>query len=541
MSDLHHFILVEGVNLYANIYDTDQLSVIRGSSFLYKDAIETIKESFKDHVVCISSGASSGLFLLKGGDAAQTVAAIKSKLTTPDSNQPFHLLTFMVVHTKANDLLAAKEQLYTQLRLGQLQSLTLQPDRETTGKGQFSTIPCGLSGSRIAASYEKTIQSDNKKTLSASIFQRWNYGRDSKKNYYAQQVNDTELQSWLDHFGFAEDIDTLCKVDAQKLNNKMAVVYLDGNGFSARQRKFLESAGGEVHQQITNQKAFDDTIQAQRKQFLTETLRYLLPKQWNDMIRLETLLWGGDEMLLVMPAWEGFDFLQRFFAFNWHLANGEIGGDTTLTHAAGIVFCQANTPIRIIQKLARELADGVKDISRKENGWDYLVLESVDYPTNESLSGYFKERYGEILAKCRKGLLPATPDWEQQKVELDDFLSGNAISRGQLYQIVQAIKLSYHPDKGEGAGESNSHSWAAVIRLEEKALLAHPQAQAEHRMFEVSEDKAFLQSSLPDKAKVWFGIEDFDNPQQRAWCWIHLLELWDYLIPRQNEKAQEGQ
>ena len=31
----HHFLLVEGVNLYANIYDTDQLSVIRGSSFLY--------------------------------------------------------------------------------------------------------------------------------------------------------------------------------------------------------------------------------------------------------------------------------------------------------------------------------------------------------------------------------------------------------------------------------------------------------------------------------------------------------------------------
>ena len=35
-----HYILVEGINIYANVFDTNQLSVIRGSSFLLKRAID---------------------------------------------------------------------------------------------------------------------------------------------------------------------------------------------------------------------------------------------------------------------------------------------------------------------------------------------------------------------------------------------------------------------------------------------------------------------------------------------------------------------
>ena len=57
----HHFLLVEGVNLYANIYDTDQFSVIRGSSFLYKDAITHHPKSICGWSKPVSTGASSGL------------------------------------------------------------------------------------------------------------------------------------------------------------------------------------------------------------------------------------------------------------------------------------------------------------------------------------------------------------------------------------------------------------------------------------------------------------------------------------------------
>ncbi|HPQ94483.1 MAG: hypothetical protein KDI44_09145 [Thiothrix sp.] len=551
MSESQCFILVEGINLYANIYDTDQLSVIRGSSFLYKDAIETLKDAFKGRMTCISSGASSGLFQpLAEQHAGPLVSAIEKFLAAPDCQ--YRLLTFMVVEAEATTLLEAKEKLYARLRLKQLQSLSLQPDRSAVEAGAFNSTPCGLSGNRIAAHHKRKIQGDKDKVLSDSVFQRWEYGRDAKKHYYAALLDDSGLKTQLEKSDFANDIETLCKDERQKLNQKMAVVYLDGNDFSTHQRNFIQS-GNTVREQIERQQCFDTAIQQQRRQFLTETLQYLLPKQRGDVIRLETLLWGGDEMLLVMPAWEGFDFLQRFFAFGWQLPDGEGGADKPLTHAAGIVFCQANTPIRIIQKLARELAEDIKElkngqgdpIGRQQNGWDYLVLESVDYPTNESLSGYFAERYGKTLADSRPGWLPAIDGWDRQRGELEALLTGKAVTRGQLHRIVQAIRRYPDPGKGEDDKACVAHAWVEVITLEGGVLAeAHPQEQAERRLFEVSEGQTFLKT-LPDRARVWFGVESFDDPKQRAWFWIHLLELWDYLIPCQqpdgNEKPQEGQ
>ena len=131
MSELQYFILVEGINLYPNIYDTDQLSVIRGSSFLYKEAIEVVSREFAARMKCVSSGASSGLFLVPNGeeDINQLVGDIEAELTHPDKHR-FHLLTFMAVHAQAAGLLQAKEKLLAALRLKQLQSLTPRWDRQ---------------------------------------------------------------------------------------------------------------------------------------------------------------------------------------------------------------------------------------------------------------------------------------------------------------------------------------------------------------------------------------------------------------------------
>ena len=78
-------------------------------------------------------------------------------------------------------------------------------------------------------------------------------------------------------------------------------------------------------------------------------------------VRIETLLWGGDELIWVVPAWCGMEAVQFFFDnTNTKDAVWEVNG-RRLTHAAGVVFCSCRAPIRSVVKLAKELAESVKD------------------------------------------------------------------------------------------------------------------------------------------------------------------------------------
>lgn len=566
----HHFLLVEGVNLYANIYDTDQLSVIRGSSFLYKDAVTHIQKEFAEYLEPVSTGASSGLFCLKA-QATQTIGEVAKKVAQKlRDHEDFRYLTFGVEHCEAASLQQAKEQLWTQLRTHQLQKLTMQPDWSGNGDYQFGQASCDLAGTRIVANHKQKIQGKDR-NLSSSVCRRWNYGREKRHSYYHDLLTH-DLQEILKDYDFAEDINTLCadpnypledgkppEFDPEipimypKLAGKMAVVYIDGNQFSDRQREFMThytQNGKSLETEIKAQQRFDTTIQGLRNRFLQQVVKELVDEERSTAInplghrrhnkqrkifRLETLLWGGDEMLLVMPAWKGMDFLQRFFAFDWKLD----GVEKPLTHAAGIVFCQAKTPIRIIQQLARGLADRVKDgkdYGREHNAWDYLVLESIDYPTTNDLGDYFKTRYPNGLSDNRSCGLPAIREWQETRKQLQTVLEERHLPRRKLYHVLQALR--------EHGITSGQRTWQDLVRLKADDLQTanlSAQEREEHRLYEVSEFQAWLKGEgnddWPALAKRCFGF-GINEPAKRAWAWIHAVELWDYLAPEPVTKPE---
>lgn len=566
----HHFLLVEGVNLYANIYDTDQLSVIRGSSFLYKDAVTHIKEQFEADLEAVSTGASSGLFCLKA-QATQAIGEIAKKVAQKlRDHEDFRYLTFGVECCEAASLQQAKELLWTQLRFHQLQNFTMQPDWAGSDRGQFGQASCDLAGTRIVSvGHKKTIQG-KERNLSSSAYHRWDYGREQRHSYYHDLLT-ANLRDVLKDYDFAEDINTLCAdpnypldkdgkppefdpkipVMYPKLAGKMAVVYIDGNQFSDRQREFIThyiQNDKSLEAEIKAQQTFDVTIQDLRNRFLQQVVQGLVDEERSEAInplghrkhnrqrkifRLETLLWGGDEMLLVMPAWKGMDFLQQFFAFDWQLE----GVEKPLTHAAGIVFCQAKTPIRIIQQLARKLADRVKDgkdYGRKHNAWDYLVLESIDYPTTNDLDDYFKTRYPNGLSTKRSHGLPAIPEWQKIRKQLQTVLEERHLPRRKLYHVLQELRQS--------GIATTERTWEQLVKLEDSELQDDKQVSAqereEHRLYEVSEFQIWLKGNgdddWPALAKRCFGL-DINNPAGRAWAWIHAVELWDYFAPKPSQ------
>lgn len=85
----------------------------------------------------------------------------------------------------------------------------------------------------------------------------------------------------------------------------MAVIYADGNHFGKKQSALSDSK---------LLKAWDDALQHSRKAMLKALLEQArIDPLWHENdsldapIRLETLLWGGDELIWVVPAWKGFE------------------------------------------------------------------------------------------------------------------------------------------------------------------------------------------------------------------------------------------
>lgn len=525
------YLLVEGVNIYPNVLDTDQLSVIRGSSFILKRAIDHIKNHFNDKLKAVTTGASSGLFLVTTEcDINRLVVDIAIQL----EKSPHRYFTFAIEHCHADDLLKAKEQLHAQLRFNQMGAISVVPDH--FDKNSLGKQPCELEGRRIASKEKRTVQGATR-TLSASVCDRLNIGRKERQSFYFNEGNISDIEV-LKKYGFTDDLEALSKrEDDSKLNNKMAVIYLDGNKFSDIQRTVLNNA----NDQLKAQTHFDDYVKGVRANFLKETLLEMIKgdnsrfpnaitknNDGDDIIRLETLLWGGDEMLFVVPAWLGFELLQSFFqaSATWQVDNEK------LTHAAGIVFCSTKTPIRIIREIAQSLADNIKNKlgeKRKKNSWDYMVLESIDYPITNNIDHFNQERYGNTLATCRpKYFSPAEGGWTACKEMLNHLVGNNLLTKRQLYKIVESLIQQQIPA---------AIQWCDLVTPGSFPDTATAQDKAERRMLLLlleSNQRQELMDTLPELATKLFGI-DLMQIETRAWFWLNLIELWDYLVSPKEE------
>ncbi|MDY6992314.1 MAG: hypothetical protein SVR94_06870 [Pseudomonadota bacterium] len=386
----HYYLRIEGVNLYAVLSDTSQISIIRGGSLLLREAIKIISKHFSQ-LEPISSGASVGLFEF---DAETEQAATELRQAVAERLN-FHSLlqhlTFVVdIQAAGEHFLIDKEAVLARNRFSQMRQLTIaMPYHNQNPK----IGPCAIDNLRPASAPQEVRLQDEKKWVSQSVYKRLLYGRQQKRQFYRAE---TGLK-----LPFTQDLSELAELKTDKfnnLNNKIAVLYFDGNGFSGIQARHCQT--------VDAMRCFDNAIQSKRKAFLKALLTEIktdpLFLTADNKIRLETLLWGGDEMIFVVPAWCGLTLLNFFYqaSQDWSFA-GE-----ALTHAGGIVFCQVGTPIQRVKKLAQDLADAVKDSpqGRKQNLFEYAVLESIDYPT-ESLEMLRRQQFGD-LASSRQPMRP---------------------------------------------------------------------------------------------------------------------------------------
>jgi hypothetical protein len=250
------------------------------------------------------------------------------------------------------------------------------------------------------------------------------------------------------------------------LKGKIAVIYADGNRF------------GDVRKKVGTAE-FSAQLKEKRRALLDALVRWFAenhasadpcsPKtgstpfaiespdrkvnaQVDFNLRLETLLWGGDEFTFVVPAWLAMEVLGLITA---QTVGWEIGGQR-LTHSVGAVFADRKVPIRILHERAKEIADIAKDAGlRQEDSVTIEAFESIA-PPELSIKRTRAAQFGPLRASdetesalpthkelARMLALPSA-DWPELTARFDLLKNGLAdgdkkgFARSQLYKALQS-------------------------------------------------------------------------------------------------------
>lgn len=537
----HCYLLVEALNFDSTVFDTNQISIIRGSSLLATEAIRRISEDIlgSPHEV-ISTGASSGLFRLpESSDTQGLILDIKTLLCNTDSNSapPFGTLVFGIECCRSSDYQTALAVLRSRLNTHQMQNISCVPDR-----GTGSTV-CHYTGTRASDdNCTVTLATEDPRHLSKNAYQRFAYGRIHRDKQYELDKHSLGDQYRELQQRTTPDLQALASCQTMgNLNNKIAIIYADGNRFS-QVRNQTDAAG---RSQIQIDREFDAQLQKQRAHFRNnmiasysgDTERFsessLVACDTNvdvRQLRLETLLWGGDDMLFVVPAWYGFDWLNSILEYDWTF------GQQKLTHAAGLVFCSVKTPIVRARGLAYDLCEHVKARQRASgsdpvSAYEYVTLESVDYPTVEH-SHYLKKRYGNSLASIRPHYIKPGIKWTALHAACNTLINERYLSARAAHTIVQnahngTLAPYQQVDNWHESITSKNSQTSQLLELEKRYLSSH----AQMTLTDICEQLMIVFKGLGCTAQM------LNDDQQRIWCWIHLYELWNYLAPVSDQHS----
>lgn len=485
---------IEAVNFAPVFEDTSQISVIRGAGLIMREAPRALADFLgirgKDLDMQPLLGASIGVFKLEEDRLREAEYFLCS-------TEPYCYFTFVVAQVEMTEnSLDDLAKLETQCRLKQLQQPSLAP-------------PSPAEGSRVCpidrwqpASVDITIAT-KKQHVSASVAARFNFGKDKKQSFHLDHAG---LKREQFPHGFTHDLDEL-SVDTREeqefLSGKMAVIALDGNAFGKLREHALSGAEplDALNKFWTN---YDINLRSFHRDWLAwaaEDAGYWGSgsSDQNKNLRMEFLTWGGDELVLVVPAWRGIETLHFFLRHTdtWKTPEGE---KLNLTFSAGLVFCQHKAPIYRMRDLADKLLYRAKgrmkeaDEGEMRHAWDYIVLESADYAMEE-LDTYFEHTYGTNAACSIDRRTPFAGPWKPEYFAAL-WKALEAFPRRELYLI----------SDGAVAGDLQA-------RLD--------------RANKVSNGAA---DKLMEAAKALFQTPH-GKPMDDAWIWLHLRELKDYLCP----------
>ncbi|NBO93136.1 MAG: hypothetical protein EBV06_12630 [Planctomycetia bacterium] len=457
------FLRVEAVNLGNTILDTDNISTRRGGGLMLLNSVALLQKnlpvSHGNRLIPIATGASIGLFQFTATDnvdAENLRKTVESQLRDNKGDIPLHHATFVVDVVPVDSSPDQAHQLAiaaNRWRQMQSMSLSLSDLFNTKALG-----PCFYDRSRPGTHLNVKLPGNKTENLSDSVYLRRKYGRTARQEFYHEEIPEFPKDvHFTDDLGELSDATNLNREQAPTdTRGKLALIYLDGNQFGSHGRDKWKT-----HSAVENFRNWSKALRRHHRELLKNLLaRAQVDPAWqtgnNRLIRLETLLWGGDEIIWVVPAWKGWEVV-RWFLGQPHIVEGK-----ELTYGCGLVFCHANAPIVSIDALAHDLADSAKKEAAKSHV-AYEVLESYD---NDG--GNFDSFYRRWMppGEPQQHLLLTGAQLQAIEEPLRTIALSDDFPMRQLYMLVHAWRQKQDINPHKERLES-SDAGCAVSRLRE--------------------------------------------------------------------------
>lgn len=355
---------IEGVNFDATVFDTNDISTVRGAGLALLEAAADVALSLAKAPgvtlrTRVFAGASQAAFIVEGPEDAARQAARAAVAVPVQDGAPHDHLIYMIDIALLDDpddpvkVQAAVDIAEARTRARQFRSFTVALPNPTAP----ATLPDPYDATRQAL--VPVPDPDNPAAtvlMSASVWARREYGRKMRAGFYASGPAAPGGAGLLVTDSFEQIVDNAPRVLPEAVKGKLAYLYADGNGFGRIRR---EAGAAAFAREIDKyQGELLDRLIGWLREGLTahDPLRTVIDARGQERIRFETLLWGGDDMLFVMPAWLGLHMLGEFSAAT---SGWQIDGEA-LTYSFGLAICGLHTPVRLARHTAKELAESVK-------------------------------------------------------------------------------------------------------------------------------------------------------------------------------------
>ena len=420
------YLRVEAVNLDHSVFDTYDISTIRGGSFLLLDAVKTLHEKIPELHPEVT-GASVGLFRFTSCDQKDENAilgevekALKEQMKTK------HFATFICTIRPVSaeePINESIERLIAECRWQQYRTLSFVLPNASNAMNE-----CPMNGVRPADA--KIERSKVNVDVSIAVKERFDNGRKLRNGLYESLLGKTVTVKAK----FTSDLETLAgKTEDGATEDKIALIHLDGNTFGTIKAENCKT--------LHDFKDFNKVIQKSIQEPALERLLLFATnpentgfrtKDKDKKVRIETLMWGGDEIEWIVPASQLWDTLQIFF----EVASSPQFKEKALTYSAGVVVCRHTVPILQIRRYAEQLCGIAKDASKAAPSNQFALLNMSSFDAIHRDVGNFLDTYYHP-AKKNDFVVPFS-DMEALRQHVR--LIKKYFPKNKLYEIVAALQ-----------------------------------------------------------------------------------------------------
>lgn len=372
---------VEGVNFANCLFDTNDLSIIRGASLLLDQVAQPVGSALSQtlgaKLAPLWSGGAKAVFAFEADE--QTAAKAESAARESLTRDVWRHMTFVLDMVEETDPLIAEATAEARNRARQFRQWTVA-DCAVAGAWRQDA----LDGVRPA-----DPASDNPRgPLAPSSATRIEYGRNMRKDFFSQRSGATVPVDAALVGSFEDLVADPPGGLSLSARGKMAVIHLDGDGFGAAARELKDPA------------RFASEVIGRTDAILDALVKDAMDQELHDgnvsnpVLRLEVLLWGGDDITLVVPAWRALSTLQAFHAA---VAGWQISGES-LGFTGAAIIAGHKAPIRRLVQLAQEAVDVAKTGGAR-GAFTIDIFESSS-PPEDGLAAHRSRAHQSVPIDC---------------------------------------------------------------------------------------------------------------------------------------------